>query len=309
MNYITTTEAGLGSALLRLEKCNKEQETKAPELWVNACSTGYPALDQLIGGLSSGFIVVAGRTLHCAETLHRNLFENAILELGCAKENGKKALFFNTSMSNDDFYTHILSSLSRVKLDTMMKGSISDVDWSRISSSMGLLMKGEPILTVNRSILYVEDVEKICDEAIDEYGDLPVVAFDSLQAIRSRKAFDNRYSEMAEVTRTLKALSVKYDTRMIVKSNLNRNLEQRADKRPVLFDLRDSGTIEDDATLVIFSYLESVYSTDQNFDGLSLMEAIVAKSPNGCTGIVNLLHVGQFSRVDNFHATKQTELK
>lgn len=307
MGFITT-EAGLEKALLRLEKSYKEQSVKSPELWVNGCSTGYSSLDKLTGGLSAGFIVVAGRTLHGAETLHRNLFENAMLELACVGESDKKALFFNTSMSNEDFYTHVLSSLSRVKLDTMMKGSLSDEDWARVSSSMGLLMDRQPLLTVNRSTLYVEEIEKICDEAIEQYGPLSVVAFDSLQAIRSRKSFDNRYAEIAEVTRTLKALSVKYDTRLIVKSSLNRNLEQRADKRPVLFDLRDSGTIEDDATLVIFAYLDSVYNPDECFDGASLMEAIVAKSANGRVGTVTLLHNGPYSRVADYSAPNTADI-
>lgn len=169
-------------------------------------------------------------------------------------------------------------------------------------------MENQPLLTANQSTLYIEDVESICNEAIEQYGQLPLVAFDSLQAIRSRKAYDNRYAEIAEITRTLKALSVKLDTRLIVKSSLNRNLEQRADKRPVLFDLRDSGTIEDDATLVIFSYLNSVYSPDECFDGASLMEAIIAKSPNGYVGTATLLHNTPFSRVDNYCEPKAAEV-
>ncbi|MCG9575389.1 DnaB helicase C-terminal domain-containing protein [Vibrio tubiashii] len=308
MKIVTTTEIGMESALAKLEKAYKGQENKLPDLWASSCSTGYPDLDKLTGGLNSGLIVVAGRTLHGAEVLHRNLFENAMLELGCAAENDKKALFFNTSMSSDDFYMQVLSSLSRVKLDTLMKGSLSDEDWSRVSSTMGLLMENQPLLTANQSTLYIEDVESICNEAIEQYGQLPVVAFDSLQAIRSRKSCDNRYAEIAEITRTLKAMSVKLDTRLIVKSSLNRNLEQRADKRPVLFDLRDSGTIEDDATLVIFSYLNSVYNPDECFDGASLMEAITAKSPNGSVGTTTLLHNAPFSRVDDYCEPKDAEV-
>ncbi|MFI3276540.1 DnaB-like helicase C-terminal domain-containing protein [Vibrio sp.] len=153
---------------------------------------------------------------------------------------------------------------------------------------------------VNRPTLYIEDIEQICDETIEEYGALPVIAIDSLQAVRSRKSFDNRYAETAEITRTLKALSVKYNTRLVVRSNLNRNLELRADKRPVLFDLRDSGTIEDDATMVIFSYVESVYVPDECFDGVSLMEAIVAKNDGGRMGTATLLYSAPYSRADNY---------
>ncbi|NOJ25046.1 DnaB-like helicase C-terminal domain-containing protein [Vibrio coralliilyticus] len=308
MKLVTTTEVGMESALSRLEKAYKERDSKLPDLWANSCSTGYSALDKLTGGLSSGFIVVAGRTLHGADTFHRNLFENTMLELGCAAESDKKVLFFNTSRSNDDFYMQVLSSLSRVKLDTMMKGALSDEDWARVSNTMGLLMDKQPLLTVSQSTLYVEDVENICNDAIKQCGHLPVIAFDSLQAIRSRKTFDNRYAEIAEVTRSLKALSVKLNTRLIVKSNLNRNLEQRADKRPILFDLRDSGTIEEDATLVIFSYLSSVYNPDECFDGASLMEVIVAKSPSGYVGTTTLLYNAPYSRVDNYSEPMTAEV-
>lgn len=305
---LITTEIGLESSLLKLEKAYKEQSNRSPDLWYNSFSTGYPDLDKLTGGLNSGFIVVAGRTLHGAETLHRSLFENLMLEICCKDEGDKKVLFFNTTLSSDDFHMQLLSSLSRVKLDSIMKGEISDEDWARISSTMDLLMKTQPLMMVNESTLYVEDIESFCTDVINEHGYLPVIAFDSLQSIRSRKPFDNRYAEMAEVTRTLKALSVKLDTRLIVRSSLNRNLEQRADRRPWLFDLRDSGTIEDDATLVIFTYLDSVYNSDQSYDGASLMEAIVAKGPKGKIGTATLLHNPNFCRVDDYCAPKTAEV-
>lgn len=305
MKFVKTTEDGLERALSRLEKSYKEQDTKLPDLWASSCTTGYPDLDRLTGGLRTGFTVVAGRTLHGAETLHRCLFENAMLEL---VESNSKAMFFNTSMTTDDFYILVLSSLSRVKLDTLMKGSLCDDDWARVSSTMGLLMDKQPLLTACIPTLYVEDIENICKEAIEQHGHIPLIAFDSLQAIRSRKPFDNRYAETSEVTRTLKSLSIKFDTKILVKSNLNRNLEQRADKRPVLFDLRDSGTIEDDATLVIFSYLNSVYCPEERIDGLSIMEAIVAKSSNDQLGTVNLLHNAKYSRVDDYCGPKSAEV-
>lgn len=302
MDLITTTEKGLEQALIRLENGYKERgsQESEPNLWVTGCSTGFTDLDRITGGLKTGFIVVAGRTLHGADVLHCNLVESAMFELCCASDGNRKVLFFNTSLSSDDFYTHLLSSLSRVKFEAMMKGRLSDEDWARIAGAMDFIMKQQSLLMVNRPTLYIEDIEQICDETIEQYGALPVIAIDSLQAVRSRKAFDNRYAETAEITRTLKALSVKYNTRLVVRSNLNRNLELRADKRPVLFDLRDSGTIEDDATMVIFSYVESVYVPDECFDGVSIMEAIVAKNDGGQQGTATLLYSAPYSRADNY---------
>lgn len=290
---LLTMEAALESVLIKIE--SKYQEPEFSNIKIDAFSTGYSDLDKKIGGLGKGLTIISGRPGHGAEVLQRNILENIAMELGLSSS---KVLHFETNVDTDYFYQRLLSSLSRVEFSNIQLGLLDDEAWARISCTMGVLMELQNLIVCDKPKLYIEDIEKICDEVIKENGDLAVISFSSLQSISTRKKCDTRYAEVSEVSRFLKYLSLKYDTRVIVTSSLNRNLEQRADKRPVLWDLRDSGSIEEDADVIIFCYRDEIYNEETPFKNIS--EVIISKNNFTAEGIVRLTYIDQFSRYDNY---------
>ncbi|MEZ8095799.1 DnaB-like helicase C-terminal domain-containing protein [Photobacterium swingsii] len=290
---LLTMEAALESVLMKLE--SKYQEPEPSNIKIDAFSTGYIDLDKKIGGLGKGLTVISGRPMHGADVLQRNILENIVMEQGPC---GSKVLHFETNTDTDYFYQRVLSSLGRVDFSDIQLGQLDDEAWARISSTMGLLMGCKNLIVCDKPKIYIEDIEKICDEVIKEHGGLATISFSSLQSICTRKKCDTRYAEVSEASRFLKYLSLKYDTRVIVTSNLNRNLEQRADKRPLLWDLRDSGSIEEDADVILFCYRDEVYNEESSF--INISEVIISKNNFSSGGIVHLTYVDNFSRFDNY---------
>ncbi len=266
---------------------------QSPQDGVTGVSTGFTDLNKKTAGLQgSDLIIVAARPSMGKTTFAMNLCENA------AMEQEKPVLIFSLEMPAEQIMMRMLASLSRVDQTKIRTGQLDDEDWARISSTMGILMEKKNMYIDDSSGLTPTDVRSRARRIAREHGGLSMIMVDYLQLMRVPGLQDNRTLEIAEISRSLKALAKELNVPVVALSQLNRSLEQRADKRPVNSDLRESGAIEQDADLIMFIYRDEVYHEDSALKGIA--EIIIGKQRNGPIGSVRLTFQGQFSRFDNY---------
>lgn len=202
-------------------------------------------------------------------------------------------------MPADQIMMRMLASLSRVDQTKIRTGQITDdEDWSKISSTMAILQERRNIYIDDSSGLTPTELRSRARRVYRDNGGLSLIMVDYLQLMRAPGFADNRTLEIAEISRSLKALAKELEVPVVALSQLNRGLEQRADKRPVNSDLRESGSIEQDADLIMFIYRDEVYNENSDQKGIS--EIIIGKQRNGPIGRVRLTFQGRFSRFDNY---------
>ncbi|BGI51025.1 MAG: replicative DNA helicase [Arsenophonus endosymbiont of Ceratovacuna japonica] len=256
-------------------------------------STGYIDLDEKISGLqNSDLIIIASRPSMGKTTFAMNLCENAAL----IKE--KPVLIFSLEMPYDQIIIRILASLSRVNQSRIRTGQLSNEDWSQISRSMKLLMEKNNIYIDDSSYLTTIDIRYRARRIYREHHGLSLIMIDYLQLIRTPLKYNNRTLEIAEISRSLKSLAKELQIPIIALSQLNRSLEKRLNKKPVNSDLRESGSIEQDADLIIFIYRDEVYHDNTNLKGIA--EIIISKYRHGPIGTIYLTFNGKWSRFDNY---------
>ncbi|GAB6263725.1 replicative DNA helicase [Photobacterium sp. R1] len=266
---------------------------QSPQDGVTGVSTGFTDLNKKTAGLQgSDLIIVAARPSMGKTTFAMNLCENA------AMEQEKPVLIFSLEMPAEQIMMRMLASLSRVDQTKIRTGQLDDEDWARISSTMGILMEKKNMYIDDSSGLTPTEVRSRARRIAREHGGLSLIMVDYLQLMRVPGLQDNRTLEIAEISRSLKALAKELNVPVVALSQLNRSLEQRADKRPVNSDLRESGAIEQDADLIMFIYRDEVYHEDSALKGIA--EIIIGKQRNGPIGSVRLTFQGQFSRFDNY---------
>lgn len=280
-------EAVLGKTIDRLEaliKTNKE---------VTGVSTGYTDLDKKTSGLqSSDLIIVAARPSMGKTTFAMNLCENAMLL------EDKPVLVFSLEMPSEQIMMRMLASLSRVDQTKIRTAQLDDEDWARMSNTMAMLKDKDNLFIDDASGLTPMDVRTRARKLARDRGGISLIMIDYLQLMRVPSLSENRTLEIAEISRSLKALAKELEVPVVALSQLNRSLEQRADKRPVNSDLRESGSIEQDADLIMFIYRDEVYHENSELKGIS--EIILGKQRNGPIGTVRLTFQGQYSRFDNY---------
>ncbi|EFB70799.1 MULTISPECIES: replicative DNA helicase [Providencia] len=270
-----------------------EQLYQQPHDGVTGVSTGYQDLDKKTAGLQgSDLIIVAARPSMGKTTFAMNLCENA------AMTEEKPVLIFSLEMPGNQIMMRMLASLSRVDQTRIRTGQLDDEDWARISSTMGILMEKRNMYIDDSSGLTPTEVRSRARRIYREHGGLSLIMIDYLQLMRVPALSDNRTLEIAEISRSLKALAKELNVPVVALSQLNRSLEQRADKRPVNSDLRESGSIEQDADLIMFIYRDEVYHDNSDLKGVA--EIILGKQRNGPIGTVRLTFNGQWSRFDNY---------
>ncbi|NNN46199.1 MULTISPECIES: replicative DNA helicase [Vibrio] len=266
---------------------------KTPQDGVTGVNTGFTDLNKKTAGLQgSDLIIVAARPSMGKTTFAMNLCENA------AMQQDKPVLIFSLEMPAEQIMMRILASLSRVDQTKIRTGQLDDEDWARISSTMGMLMEKKNMFIDDSSALTPTEVRSRARRIAREHGGLSLIMVDYLQLMRVPALSDNRTLEIAEISRSLKALAKELNVPVVALSQLNRSLEQRADKRPVNSDLRESGSIEQDADLIMFIYRDEVYHPDSPLKGIA--EIIIGKQRNGPIGSVRLTFQGQYSRFDNY---------
>ncbi len=264
-----------------------------PHNGVTGVSSGFIDLDKMTAGFQSGdLIIVAARPSMGKTTFAMNLCEQA------AMHEDKPALIFSLEMPSEQIMMRMLASLGRVDQTKIRTGQLDDDDWARVSSTMGIMLEQGKMYIDDASGLTPTEVRSRARRIAREYGGLSMIMVDYLQLMQVPALADNRTLEIAEISRSLKALAKELEIPVIALSQLNRSLEQRADKRPVNSDLRESGSIEQDADLIMFIYRDEVYNDDSEHKGTA--EIIIGKQRNGPIGRVRLAFHGQFSRFDNY---------
>ncbi|MBY5923444.1 replicative DNA helicase [Ferrimonas balearica] len=270
-----------------------EQLFNNPHNGVTGVSTGYSDLDRMTAGLQpSDLVIVAARPSMGKTTFAMNLCEQA------AMNEDKPVLIFSLEMPSEQIMMRMLASLGRVDQTKIRTGQLNDDDWARVSSTMGLMMEQGKMYIDDGSGLTPTEVRSRARRVAREHGGISMIMVDYLQLMQVPALSDNRTLEIAEISRSLKALAKELQCPVVALSQLNRSLEQRADKRPVNSDLRESGSIEQDADLIMFIYRDEVYHPDTAEKGLA--EIIIGKQRNGPIGKVPLTFQGQFSRFDNY---------
>ena len=270
-----------------------EELFQRPHDGVTGVSTGFLDLDKKTAGLQrSDLIIIAARPSMGKTTFAMNLCENA------AMMQEKPVLIFSLEMPSEQIMMRMLASLSRVDQTRIRTGQLQDDDWARISSSMGLLLEKKNIYIDDSSGLTPMELRSRARRIYREHKGLSMIMVDYLQLMRVPNISENRTLEIAEISRSLKALAKELQIPVVALSQLNRSLEQRADKRPVNSDLRESGSIEQDADVIMFIYRDEVYNEASEHKGIA--EIILGKQRNGPIGKVRLKFQGQFSRFDNY---------
>ena len=276
----------LASAVDRIEELfNKEGH-------ITGMSTGFTDFDEMTSGLQrSDLIIVAGRPSMGKTTYAMNLAEHVAI-----KEKVPVAVF-SMEMPGEQLAMRMMSSLGRIDQHRVRTGKLEDDEWPRMTSAINILAETQLFID-DTPALSPTEVRARCRRLAREHGQLGLVVLDYLQLMQSSGSGDNRVAEISEISRSLKALAKEMNVPVIALSQLNRNLEQRPNKRPVPSDLRESGSIEQDADIIVFIYRDEVYNPDSADKGTA--EIIIAKQRNGPIGTVRLTFLGQYTRFENF---------
>lgn len=259
---------------------------------ITGLPTGLTDLDELTSGLQpADLVIIAGRPSMGKTVLAMNIAEYAALEIK------KPVLVFSMEMPADSLAMRMMSSLGRIDQNRIRTGKLNDDDWSRVTSTVHMLSEAKLFIDDTPS-LNPADLRARARRLAKEQGSLGLIVIDYLQLMRvpGFKA-DNRAAEISEISRSLKALAKELSVPVIALSQLNRSLEQRQDKRPVMSDLRESGAIEQDADLICFIYRDEVYNEDSPDKGTA--ELIIAKQRNGPIGKVRMAFLGQYTRFED----------
>ncbi|QJC28010.1 replicative DNA helicase [Enterobacteriaceae endosymbiont of Plateumaris braccata] len=266
---------------------------KSTKHGVTGVDTGYHALNKKTAGLQkSDLIIIASRPSMGKTTFAMNICENAAIS------QEKPVLIFSLEMPCEQIMMRMLASLSRVDQTRIRTGQLNDNDWEKISNTMALLLKKKNIYIDDSSELTPTEVRLRSRRIFREYNGLSLIMVDYLQLMRVPSLSFNRTLEIAEISRSLKALAKELHVPVLALSQLNRSLEQRSDKRPMNSDLRESGSIEQDADLIMFIYRDEVYNEHSNLQGIA--EIIIGKQRNGPIGTIRLTFNNKIARFDNY---------
>ncbi|MDH3690622.1 MAG: replicative DNA helicase [Gammaproteobacteria bacterium] len=254
-------------------------------------ATGFEDLDSHTAGLqSSDLIIIAGRPSMGKTALAMNIAEAAAL-----KQNIPVAIF-SMEMPGQQLATRMLASLSRINAQKLRTGKLHDDDWPRLTSTLSILAD-KPIFVDDTPSLTPLELRTRARRLAREQG-LGLIIVDYLQLMQAAESTENRATEISNITRSLKILSKELNVPLIALSQLNRSLEQRPNKRPVMSDLRESGAIEQDADVILFIYRDEVYNEDSQDKGTA--EIIIGKQRNGPVGTVRLTFLGEYTRFENY---------
>ncbi|MZR63468.1 replicative DNA helicase [Alcanivorax sp. DP30] len=258
---------------------------------ITGVTTGFDELDKMTGGLQpSDMVVIAGRPSMGKTTFAMNLCENVAIKAG------KPVLVFSMEMPADSIVMRMLASLGRINQTSVRSGNLEKDDWPRITSAIHMLSEQKFFIDDTPALSPLEMRARARRVARECGGELGCIMVDYLQLMQV-PGVDNRVNEISEISRSLKGLAKELNCPVLALSQLNRSLEQRPNKRPVMSDLRESGAIEQDADLITFLYRDEVYNKDTNEKGVA--EVIIGKQRNGPIGTVRLAFQGQFSRFDD----------
>lgn len=268
------------------------EERQGNRALVTGVPTGFTELDYKTAGLqNSDLIILAARPSMGKTALALNIARNASIE------GNMPVAVFSLEMSKEQLSLRMLCAEARVDSSRIRSGFLNPEDWTRITDAAGVLSEAP---------LYIDDSPDISATSIRTKSrrlkmdkDLGLIIIDYLQLMKSRTSMERRDLEISEISRSLKLLAKEINVPVIALSQLNRKLEERSDKRPLLSDLRESGSLEQDADVVAFIYRDEVYNKEENNPKRGTAEIILAKQRNGPTGVVPLTFLGAYTRFEN----------
>lgn len=269
----------------RIEELYKSKKT------VTGLSSGFDEFDKMTSGLQkSDMIVVAARPSMGKTTFAMNLCESVAIK------NNKPVLVFSMEMPAESIVMRMLASLGRINLRNILSGNLQQDDWNRIASAMQMLSPQKFYIDDTPALSPLEVRARARRVARECGGEIGAIMVDYLQLMQV-PGIENRVNEISEISRSLKGLAKELNCPVIALSQLNRSLEQRPNKRPVMSDLRESGAIEQDADLIVFLYRDEVYNKESQEKGIA--EVIIGKQRNGPIGTCRLAFRGEFTRFDD----------
>ena len=259
---------------------------------VTGVATGFADLDKETAGLQPGdLVIVAGRPSMGKTALALNIGEHVAIDLKLP------VVVFSMEMGASQLAMRMIGSVGRLDQHKLRTGRLAPDDWEKLSSALGRLSEA-PMLIDETPALNAIEVRSRARRLQKQYGQLGLVIVDYIQLMQAQSAGENRATEISEISRSLKALAKELKVPVMALSQLNRSLEQRPNKRPVMSDLRESGAIEQDADVILFIYRDEVYNEDTQDKGVA--EIIIGKQRNGPTGTIRLTFLGENTRFESF---------
>ncbi|MFZ6658835.1 replicative DNA helicase [Undibacterium sp. TJN19] len=259
---------------------------------ITGVPTGFTDLDKMTSGLQPGdLVIVAGRPSMGKTAFSLNIGENVAID------SGLPVAVFSMEMGGAQLAMRMLGSVGRLDQSRLRVGKLTDEDWPRLTHA---------IQKMNDAQLYIDETPALSSIELRarsrrlarQCGKLGLIIVDYLQLMSANSAGENRATEISEISRNLKGLAKELHCPVIALSQLNRSLEQRPNKRPVMSDLRESGAIEQDADVIMFIYRDQVYNPDSPDKGTA--EIIIGKQRNGPIGSVRLTFLGEYTKFDNY---------
>ncbi|MCC5856977.1 MAG: replicative DNA helicase [Ectothiorhodospiraceae bacterium] len=258
---------------------------------VTGLATGFQDFDEMTSGLQpADLVIVAARPSMGKTTFAMNVAEHAALR------GGNPVAVFSMEMPADALAMRMLSSLGRVELQKIRTGKLDDEDWPRLTSTMSLLSEARLFIDDSPG-LSPQEMRARARRLKREHG-LGLIVVDYLQLMQIPGFKENRTGEISEISRGLKSMAKELEVPVVALSQLNRSLEQRPNKRPVMSDLRESGAIEQDADVIVFIYRDEVYNEESPDKGSA--EIIIGKQRNGPIGTCRLTFLGKYTRFENY---------
>lgn len=258
---------------------------------ITGTATGFTNLDSMTSGLQKGdLIIVAARPSMGKTSLVMNMAGHAAIELN------RPVAVFSLEMGADALTTRLLASEARVDSQRLRNGKLLETDWPKLARAADRLHRA-PLFIDDTAGIGALEVRAKCRRLKAQQKDLALVVIDYLQLMKGRPGVNSREQEISEISRGLKALARELEVPVVALSQLNRSLERREDKRPMMSDLRESGAIEQDADVIAFIYRDEYYNPESQDEGVA--EVIIGKQRNGPTGTARLAFLKDYTRFEN----------
>ncbi len=266
---------------------------------ITGAATGFTDFDEKTSGLQPGdLIIIAGRPSMGKTSIAMNMAENIAIS-------GKKNVaVFSMEMPGDSLAMRMMSSIGRIDQHKVRTGKLEDDDWPRLTSAINILAEANIFIDDTPALTPIE-VHSRVRRLVRDHGQLGLIVLDYIQLMESSSSGENRVQQISDISRSLKSLAKEMNVPVVALSQLNRNLEQRPNKRPLMSDLRESGALEQDADLIVFVYRDEVY--DENTPDKGIAEIIIAKQRNGPLGVVRLKFLGKYTKFENYAGSSYSE--
>ncbi len=259
---------------------------------ITGVATGFDKLDEITSGLQrSDLIIIAGRPSMGKTAFALNIAQYAALETGVP------VAIFSLEMAKEQLVMRMLAAEARVDSQRLRKGFLGETDWPRLTDAAGHLSDAPIYIDDTPAITVIEMKAK--SRRLKAENGLGLIVLDYLQLMRGSAYRDSREQEISEISRSLKALAKELSVPVIALSQLNRKVEDRTNRRPMMADLRESGAIEQDADVIAFIYRDDVYNKSDDNPEKGIAEIIIGKQRNGPTGIVKLAFQEKYTRFEN----------